>query len=376
MGMFIHRANPYEYYNLEVMDETTNKVNLIENTQGMSMVTIMDAVAMPDELVVGGLNIETRGMSFWDVVQMLYGLGLERAGQEFIDLWYDVLSYEPREMLISTGTERALIYTFMPFLDIDATRAAVDGVNAVVAEQSELYNDKDLFSDLTGIAAITLAVNDLIIASQFNSLAVCIALTFIVLTIIFKSLKIGFLTIIPVLCVIALEPGTLVALDIPLSTITVMIGSIAIGTGVDFSIQISQRVRLGGYKLGAVFNAVEKAGTSFVEATSTMLLGFGMCLFIQIDSIQEFVIMIMILLAYNAIFALVLLPSLFTLYIRRQDAREARMRAAPMKAKSKARSRYERAVKAIFRIREEPAEAGGYQQMALPLETIEEKPKE
>jgi uncharacterized membrane protein YdfJ with MMPL/SSD domain len=183
------------------------------------------------------------------------------------------------------------------------------------------------------------------------------------------------ITIIPVLCVIALEPGTLVGLDIPLSTITVMIGSIAIGTGVDFSIQISQRVRLGAYKLPSVFGAVEKAGTSFVEATSTMLLGFSMCLLIQIDSIQEFVIMIMILLAYNAIFALVLLPAIYTLWIRRKDAREERMRKLPPggKPSSAWRNRYERGVKAMFRIRDEDDRTP--KQMALPLE-LEDKEKE
>ena len=376
MGMFILRDDPYVFSVLEIMDDTTNKVNVIENTQAMSMVSIMDAVAMPDEITLGGLTFGTRGMSFWDAVQMLSGLGADNAAQLLIDLWYDVLSYEPREMLISTESRRALVYTFMPFLDVDVTRAAVDGVNAVVREQNVLYNDPNLHSDLTGIAAITLAVNDLIIASQFNSLAVCIALTFIVLAIIFKSIKIGFITIIPVLCVIALEPGTLVGLGIPLSTITVMIGSIAIGTGVDFSIQISQRVRLGGYTLPAVFTAVEKAGTSFVEATSTMLLGFAMCLFIQIDSIQEFVIMIMVLLAYNAIFALLLLPAIFTITIRRQEAKEAKKAAKAKKGPSTRRTRYESLVKKIFRIRDEPPDPYEPKQTALPFETIEEKPKE
>jgi len=376
MGMFILRDDPYEISVLEIMDDTTNKVNLVENTQAMSMTSIMTAVGMPDEITVGGITIGTAGNSFWDAVQTLSGLGADNAAQLLIDMWYDVLSYEPREMLISTESRRALIYTFMPFMDVDDTRAAVDAVNAVVEEQNELYDDPNLHSSLTGIAAITLAVNDLIIASQFNSLAVCIALTFIVLAIIFRSVKIGFLTIIPVLCVIALEPGTLVALDIPLSTITVMIGSIAIGTGVDYSIQISQRVRLGGFTLPAVFNAVEKAGTSFVEATSTMLLGFAMCLFIQIDSIQEFVIMIMVLMAYNAIFALVLLPAVYTIMIRRKEAKEAKLKAKPKKGLSTRRTRYESLVKKIFRIRDEPPSPLEPKQTALPLEKIEEKPKD
>jgi predicted RND superfamily exporter protein len=257
-------------------------------------------------------------------------------------------------------------------MDIDSTRAAVGGVNDVVAAQNAAYsvvlNHEEPYSRLTGVAAITLAVNDLIIVSQFNSLTVCIILTFLVLTLIFRSIKVGMLTVIPVICVIALEPGTMVALNIPLSTITVMIGSIAIGTGVDYSIQISQRVRLGNYTLTSVFSAVEKAGTSFVEATTTMLLGFAMVLFIQIVSIQEFVIMIMILMAYNAIFALVLLPAILTIWIRRRDAREKRMKATPPGGRKDTpwRDRYERGIKSMFRVREEDDRTP--KQMSLPLE--------
>ncbi|NIP36554.1 MAG: hypothetical protein GWN18_16455, partial [Thermoplasmata archaeon] len=61
--------------------------------------------------------------------------------------------------------------------------AAVDGVNDVVASQNTAWGPtlghEEPYSKLTGVAAITLAVNDLIIVSQFNSLTVCIILTFL-----------------------------------------------------------------------------------------------------------------------------------------------------------------------------------------------------
>jgi predicted RND superfamily exporter protein len=378
LGMFISRSDPRTYGSLDAMEDTSNLVNELDNTQAIGVVDVMKSISLPENLVLGGNPVSVppaAQQSLWDAIEFFSESnvpGSDIIADNLIDIFYDVLSYEVRELLISTESGRALVYCFMPFMDIDATRAAVDGVNEVVAGQNEAYAPtlgiEEPYSKLTGVAAITLAVNDLIIVSQFNSLTVCIILTFLVLTIIFRSIKVGAITIIPVLTVIALEPGTLVGLGIPLSTITVMIGSIAIGTGVDFSIQISQRVRLGEYKMPSVFGAVEKAGTSFVEATSTMLIGFSMCLFIQIDSIQEFVIMIMILLAYNAIFALVLLPAIYTIWIRRRDAREERLRARPPgpKGGSRWRSRYERGVKAIFRIRDEDDRTP--KQMALPLE--------
>ncbi len=383
LGMFISRTDPQTYPSLDAMEDTSALVNDVENTQAIGVVDVMKSIQLPEEIVINGQTVPVppaAQQSLWDAIEFFSQSsvpGSDLIAANLIDIFYDVLSYEVRELLISTESGRALVYCFMPFMDIDETRAAVDGVNQVVADQNAAYSatlqHDEPYSKLTGVAAITLAVNDLIIVSQFNSLTVCIILTFLVLTIIFRSIKVGIITIIPVLTVIALEPGTLVGLDIPLSTITVMIGSIAIGTGVDFSIQISQRVRLGNYKLPAVFGAVEKAGTSFVEATSTMLIGFAMTLFIQIDSIQEFVIMIMILLAYNAIFALVLLPAIYTIWIRRKDVREARMRSLPpgTKKDSPWRDRYERGVKALFRIRQEDARTP--KQMALPLEIEKEE---
>jgi predicted RND superfamily exporter protein len=381
LGMFISRTDPQQYPSLDAMEDTSNLVNEMDNTQAIGVVDVMKSIQLPEEIEIGGFPVTLppgAQVSLWDVIETLAQGGplAQQASDQLIDIFYDVLSYEVRELLISQESQRALVYVFMPFMDIDDTRAAVYGVNDIVATQNDAYSailgHPEPYSKLTGVAAITLAVNDLIIVSQFNSLTVCIMLTFLVLTFIFRSIKVGLITIIPVLCVIALEPGTLVGLDIPLSTITVMIGSIAIGTGVDFSIQISQRVRLGGYKLTSVFDAVEKAGTSFVEATTTMLFGFGMCLFIQIDSIQEFVIMIMILLAYNAIFALVLLPSIFTIWIRRKEARETRLKSRPPGAKgSPWRNRYERGIKAMFRIRDEPDLTP--KQMSLPLEMKKEE---
>jgi predicted RND superfamily exporter protein len=370
IGMFIVREDPYLYETLDVMDAMTMEANALDNTQGLSVVDIMKSVSLPSEIYIGGNPIPIpvpAQQSLWDIIETLEGGGFSGASQQLIDIFYESLPYEVREMLITTTDRQALIYCLMPFMDIDETRAAVDGVNAIVANANEIYGE-DFASKLTGVAAITLAVNDLIIVSQYNSLAACIFLTFLTLAIIFRSVKIGLITIIPVICVIALEPGTLVGLDIPLSTITVMIGSIAIGTGVDFSIQISQRIRLGEYKLNSIFGAVEKAGTSFVEATSTMLLGFAMVLFIPIDSIQEFVVMIMILLFYNAVMALILLPAIYTIVLRRSERKEELMKGRPPRAKLTTRDRYERAMKSIFRIRDEPGRAAAGTQTLLPLE--------
>jgi len=83
-----------------------------------------------------------------------------------------------------------------------------------------------------------------------------------------------------------------------------------------------------------------------------MLAGFFMVLFIPIDSIREFVVMIMVLLSYNAIFALLVLPAVYTVIIRRREVKAKRQLergpATPW------RGRYERGVRRIFGLRDVP----------------------
>jgi hypothetical protein len=360
MGMVLLRSDPYEYSTLSAMAGMEDEINAVSDTQAISVITIMRTVAVPPVVEVGGVIPvpipPIAQKSLWDAIVWLSENNLPTAAQYLIDTFYQALPGEPREMLISTEGRAALIYCFMPFMNIDKTRAAVDGVNAIVASYNAVYGGK-FCSKLTGIAAITLAVNDLIIVGQLNSLAVCMFLTWLILAITFRSVFVALITCVPVACVIGLEPGTLVALGIPLSTITIMIGSIAIGTGVDFAIQITQRVRIGNYMLPSVFSAVENAGTSFYEATITMLAGFFMCLFIPIDSIREFVVMIMILLAYNAIFALLVMPAIFTVIIRRREVKAQRERDRERGQVTPRRSMYERGVRKIFRLRDVPPTA-------------------
>jgi predicted RND superfamily exporter protein len=157
------------------------------------------------------------------------------------------------------------------------------------------------------------------------------------------------MTMIPSILVISYEPATLVMMNIPLSIVTVMIGAIAIGTGVDFSIQITQRLNLMGYGIKQVLSTVEHMGVSFIEATSTMVLGFSAVLIapwpsnagiyglpftfgVGIDAIKQFVIMIMLLLIFNAICALFVLPAIYTIVIRFRESEQKRKRELAIEA--------------------------------------------
>jgi predicted RND superfamily exporter protein len=104
-------------------------------------------------------------------------------------------------------------------------------------------------------------------------------------------------------------------MDVTLSLVTVMIGSILVGVGIDFSIHIANRVREQGGTIEAVREACTTTGMSLIEAVVVTCLGLATAFFIPIPALKPFVLTIIILLIVAASSALLLLPAMFTFMI-------------------------------------------------------------
>ena len=115
-------------------------------------------------------------------------------------------------------------------------------------------------SQLTGQDAINVAINRKLADEQTRSMIVAILLVLATLTVIFGSSIYGFLTMIPVGFVLMWEPGFLVALDIPLSVITISIASIMIGIGIDYGVHITHRFREEMAEGSSKINAIRSFG--------------------------------------------------------------------------------------------------------------------
>jgi hydrophobe/amphiphile efflux-3 (HAE3) family protein len=170
-------------------------------------------------------------------------------------------------------------------------------------------------SELTGQDAINAAVNKKLTDEQIRSMIIALLFVLAALIIIFSSTTYGFLTIIPIAFVLAWEPGFLVAMDISLSVVTISIASIMIGIGIDYGIHITQRIREGLQeglsKQDATKNAIEKTGISLVEAASTTIAGMISIYFVNIPSLQEFGIIVLLMTALSCIAAAFILPVFF-----------------------------------------------------------------
>ena len=226
------------------------------------------------------------------------------------DVFYESLTDETRGLFISDDYTRNLIYVDMPFVPVAETSTAVSQVNDYTARD---YRGNINAGDLTGVAATAIAVNELIVGSQWSSLGFAVALTLMTLAIVFKDIRFSFWTTAPVIATVSLQWLVMWQMDVSLSLVTVMIGSILVGVGVDFSIHIANRIRELGGGIEAIRTSTVSTGMSLFEAATVTTLGMVTAYQIPIPEIKPFITVIIILLWIAAASALILLPAIFVL---------------------------------------------------------------
>ena len=351
VGMILVNANVSGDFNdndnsnddpVEILEKINNleaSLNEVENTTAVSVVFLMkasgvqvtvsgeqvnelfqlvpcagvdgceDIKATAEVLFNQSASVDT---SFWDLLTNPDDFNLPGSQQSqifLLDVFYASLTKETREIFVSEDFSRSLIYVDMPFIPVADTSKSVDSVNEKAATFQGRYGETA--EDLTGVAATAIEVNELIVGSQWTSLGFAIILTLITLAVVFRDIRYSIWTTSPVIATVALQWLVMWRMDVPLSLVTVMIGSILVGVGVDFSIHIANRIRELGGGIQAIRNAAVGTGMSLFEAAVVTSLGMFTAYNIPIPEIQPFITVILILLWVAAASALILLPAIF-----------------------------------------------------------------
>jgi predicted RND superfamily exporter protein len=169
-----------------------------------------------------------------------------------------------------------------------------------------------------GTIGVLAAANQEIEASHRLGLVVAFAATFLIIVASYRSLLVGVLLIasLGVAAVAALATQALAGIAINVNTLPVQ--AIGIGIGVDYAIYIVDRVRAEarrGFALpDAVARAVRTTGLAIGFTASTLLV--GIVFWIPISSLRfsaEMSLLLCILMAVNALGAVLLVPSLIRL---------------------------------------------------------------
>jgi len=316
------------------LSDLENQINTIDETNAVSIVFLMKSVGVggnvsgtplwnltdnplvPEDIkdaLEPYINRQfSEDVTFWEVLTAPRANGTESVVAErfLLNVFYSSLTDETRGLFISDDYSRNLIYVDMPFVPVAETSEAVSLVNEYASRD---YQGNIYAGDLTGVAATAIAVNELIVGSQWSSLGFAVILTLMTLAIVFKDIRFSVWTTSPVIATVALQWLVMWQMDVSLSLVTVMIGSILVGVGVDFSIHISNRIRELGGGIEAIRTSTVSTGMSLFEAATVTTLGMVTAYQIPIPEIKPFITVIIILLWIAAASALILLPAIFVL---------------------------------------------------------------
>lgn len=226
-----------------------------------------------------------------------------------------ILPEKYKIMMLDKDLSKTLIYVEMPIMPIKETRRIVSSINQIIEQYNNEIKGYGEISKLTGLAAITVELNAMLMDQQFKFMFISLILVFICLLLVFRSFKYAMFTIIPIILLLILEPSILVLLRIPLNVSTITVSSIAIGVGIDFAVHITERVReeikeKSGLK--AIKIALSRKSPSLAEATIA-LIGGGIPIFLmEYEMISQFILLVLFMLAFACIISILSLASIYS----------------------------------------------------------------
>jgi uncharacterized protein len=154
----------------------------------------------------------------------------------------------------------------------------------VVIKQFEgKLNDQGISLNYAGSGYKALVFTDLILEGQIMSIIISLGMVLILLTLMFRSIKAGLIGSIPILITAVLSFGVMGLLNIPLSTTTALLSSIAIGIGIDYAIHFLQYYKMNlahsRQKVTAIYKTMNQTGKAILFNAVVVISGFMVLLF-------------------------------------------------------------------------------------------------
>jgi hypothetical protein len=166
---------------------------------------------------------------------------------------------------------------------------------------------------ITGSSYLFKVLTDLLVHGQIVSLLVSLFGVALVVGLIFRSVRFGLLSMIPLGFTITLNFGMMGWLGIPLDTATTMLASIAIGIGVDYTVHFLSKYRRerreGVEPQDAVSETIRTTGRAIIYNAVAVAAGFAVLLFSSFGPIATLGALVAVTMGISAIAALTLLPA-------------------------------------------------------------------
>ncbi|MDA3812638.1 MAG: MMPL family transporter, partial [Candidatus Cloacimonetes bacterium] len=160
---------------------------------------------------------------------------------------------------------------------------AINSAIAVVEEYKKDFEKLGISVNYAGSGYKGLIFTDLILEGQIKSLVLSLFIIIILLTLMFKNIWAGLIGSVPIVITAIIGFGVMGLLNIPLSTTTALISSIAIGIGIDYAVHFIERYKIyakdTGDKQKTMQGAMHHSGRAIIFNATVVIAGFLVLLF-------------------------------------------------------------------------------------------------
>ncbi|MBW1989215.1 MAG: MMPL family transporter [Deltaproteobacteria bacterium] len=228
-------------------------------------------------------------------------------------LLYEMSGGEELSEYLSTDYARANLEIRCRMSRTSKYEEAADTLNQHLAEA----DTKGLNWALTGMGALWIELIDYIMQSQIRGFLLAFAVIAVMMCLVFNSIRVGLVSMIPNLAPIIITLGTMGWMAIPLDYVKLLIACVAIGIAVDDTVHLVSRFRHEFYRTGNYAQAMNltmaEVGRALFITTVVLVTGFSILVISIMGTLQSFGMLVAATILVALLADFFLLPAVFLL---------------------------------------------------------------
>ncbi len=228
-------------------------------------------------------------------------------------LWFLLDGNENMKKLVSDDLDEALIISKFIFSENNEKKDFANYMQKFIDENST----ETCEIQITGMPYIDVTMDRSLISSQIGSLVIAVVFVIFIVGLLLRSMLSGLYAAVPIVASITMLFGFMGFTGIPLNIGTVLVASVAVGIGIDYSIHVISHfkdgIRKGETVAEALHETISISGKAIVINLFSVSAGFLVLLFSEMVPLEYFGLLIALSMLASGMGALTLLPSILIL---------------------------------------------------------------
>jgi len=239
--------------------------------------------------------------------------GIPNKSEQIEQLWFLLEGNEVLNRFVNEDLTEGIIISKFKSPDNESKKEFAKYMRAFIATNSS----KDCEIEITGMPFVDITMDQSLINSQIGSILIAILFVIILVGIILRSWIIGLYASIPIIATIMLLFGFMGLTGISLNIATVLVASVALGIGIDYSIHIISHFNECYKKSQDLYASIQESilisGNAIIINVISVSAGFLILVFSEMVPLQYFGLLIALSMVSSCLGALTLLPSILIL---------------------------------------------------------------